>query len=890
MKSILLFNLLIVSVLIAYNIDTNYPILYPNSATNADQYLHTKFERSYFGYSVLLHRDLQKNISWLFIGAPRGNYTTRSRFRLLNEPGVAYRCSLPGSCVEITPTFVEDEELDIPQIEMHAYVKKKHSWFGSAMSIERNSGFLTICAPRTILSIISNSKIYVETLHGMCYSNNMSTTTLKSEISEIRNFATILQGAKEDALFGYAVAVGDVDRDGFSDIIVGAPWEESGAIYVYNGDASLKDKVKPAMSQRITMQSPRPNFPAKGVDIQTFGFSIAEPIDIDNNGYADIAIGAYKSGHTIVLRSKPVVKTNLTVYTVPSTLQRNVSNFLIEACVEYHNYDAANTHAFKVSLVIDKKYKRTKETSLEVYSTDPPVHSCVNATITLSDNIQYFIEPITIYASHDFAYNTSAPEFCKTCPVESRSGKSKSAQVLLPFEIECGDDRVCNSNINATVKLWGIGENNTWIIGSNDITLETRLRNYAEPAYLTTIAFNFPKEIVLRSILPFCEENTDGDILLVICDVGNPFGTDEQKVVKLDLDMRQLIDGSLHGQVLEFFTEIRTRSTNHGTNMIKSSLTLQSEAFLQLNGKAIEKSYYLSNLDSDRSNIIFQHVYQILKFGATPIEEARLVVNLPTAIDDSDSLVLLYKPRIYISGKYYDCLSYGIDLMDTEQGGLPGETTSDISDLYNLNYNNETLQNTTHDMFKRSVDKYISFSGRILQTLYNIRMARTEDSNGNLTVRERDIVYVNCSTYGVNCSAMYCDLNALRTQQDVGKLVIRLILNTTRLKDNFKLSNEMKIVKFSTDAYVQIAKPANRTLGINARHDANVTTEFHSTAKTQKLQLWVVLVSVSLGLILLFIVVIILNMVGFFKRTTKEKLFALKSDEITEDAEKSTSE
>lgn len=64
--------------------------------------------------------------------------------------------------------------------------------------------------------------------------------------------------------------------------------------------------------------------------------------------------------------------------------------------------------------------------------------------------------------------------------------------------------------------------------------------------------------------------------------------------------------------------------------------------------KAIEKSYYLSNLNSDRENIIFQHIYQILKFGATPIEEARLVVNLPTVVDDSESLVSLYKPRVGI--------------------------------------------------------------------------------------------------------------------------------------------------------------------------------------------------------------------------------------------------
>jgi len=60
-----------------------------------------------------------------------------------------------------------------------------------------------------------------------------------------------------------------------------------------------------------------------------------------------------------------------------------------------------------------------------------------------------------------------------------------------------------------------------------------------------------------------------------------------QKVVKLDLDMKYLINGSLHGQILEFSTEIRTRSINHGTHIIKSPLTLQSEASLLLNGSVI---------------------------------------------------------------------------------------------------------------------------------------------------------------------------------------------------------------------------------------------------------------------------------------------------------------
>lgn len=66
------------------------------------------------------------------------------------------------------------------------------------------------------------------------------------------------------------------------------------------------------------------------------------------------------------------------------------------------------------------------------------------------------------------------------------------------------------------------------MIGSDDITLEIYLENQAEPAYLTSIVFIFPEGIILRSILPFCEEDTDGDNLIVICNIGNPLGMNEQ--------------------------------------------------------------------------------------------------------------------------------------------------------------------------------------------------------------------------------------------------------------------------------------------------------------------------------------------------------------------------
>lgn len=80
----------------------------------------------------------------LLVGAPRGNYTRPIVSQVLNEPGVVYRCSLPGSCVEIEPAVIKDEEIYIRLVGLFATIRKSHSWFGSAMSIERNSGVFTV--------------------------------------------------------------------------------------------------------------------------------------------------------------------------------------------------------------------------------------------------------------------------------------------------------------------------------------------------------------------------------------------------------------------------------------------------------------------------------------------------------------------------------------------------------------------------------------------------------------------------------------------------------------------------------------------------------------------------------------------------------------------------
>ena len=81
-----------------------------------------------------------------------------------------------------------------------------------------------------------------------------------------------------------ASTAGDVNGDGFSDVIVGAPWYvvgeiETGAAFVYRGSTSGL-AVSPAWSAEGNQENAR------------FGTSVSTAGDVNNDGYNDIIVGA----------------------------------------------------------------------------------------------------------------------------------------------------------------------------------------------------------------------------------------------------------------------------------------------------------------------------------------------------------------------------------------------------------------------------------------------------------------------------------------------------------------------------------------------------------------------------------------------------------------------
>jgi hypothetical protein len=98
--------------------------------------------------------------------------------------------------------------------------------------------------------------------------------------------------AEPDDGFGYTLAVGDFDRDGFADLAIGVLDEDvgsiadAGAVNVLYGTAS---GLTGAGGQIFTQNSPGVGSSAEPDD--NFGYALAAG-DFDSEGFADLAIGA----------------------------------------------------------------------------------------------------------------------------------------------------------------------------------------------------------------------------------------------------------------------------------------------------------------------------------------------------------------------------------------------------------------------------------------------------------------------------------------------------------------------------------------------------------------------------------------------------------------------
>uniref|UniRef100_A0A8C4UIB6 Integrin alpha-3 n=1 Tax=Falco tinnunculus TaxID=100819 RepID=A0A8C4UIB6_FALTI len=128
-----------------------------------------------------------------------------------------------------------------------------------------------------------------------------------NEVGDFQTHPSLVLTGPSNSAFGFAVAsIGDINQDGFQDIAVGAPFEGHGKVYIYHSSAEgLLDKPRQVIS---------------GSDLDpdhmwTFGYSLSGGLDVDGNSYPDLLVGSLAE-RIVLLRSRPVINILNKTFTV----------------------------------------------------------------------------------------------------------------------------------------------------------------------------------------------------------------------------------------------------------------------------------------------------------------------------------------------------------------------------------------------------------------------------------------------------------------------------------------------------------------------------------------------------------------------------------------------
>ncbi|XP_036900240.1 integrin alpha-4 [Sturnira hondurensis] len=348
---------------------------------------------------------------------------------------------------------------------------------------------------------------------------------------------------KYAARFGESIVnLGDIDNDGFEDVAIGAPQEDDlrGAIYIYNGRA---DGILPTFSQRI-----------EGLEISRslsmFGQSISGQIDADNNGYADVAVGAFRSDSVVLLRTRPVLIVEASLNHPESVNRTNLDCFengLPSVCMELtlcFSYKGKEVPGYIVlyynmSLDVNRKaespsrfYFSSNGTpdvvtgSMKVLSTEA---TCRTHEAFMRKDVRDILTPIQIEAAyhlgHHYINKQRTEEFPPLQPILQQKKEKNRIEKTINFARFCAHEN-CSADLQVSAKFGFLKphEKKTYLaIGSmKTLTLNVSLFNAGDDAYETTLHVQLPTGLYFIKILDLEEQQ-------IHCEVTDSLGS-----VKLD--------------------------------------------------------------------------------------------------------------------------------------------------------------------------------------------------------------------------------------------------------------------------------------------------------------------------------------------------------------------
>ncbi|XP_053295420.1 integrin alpha-4 [Pleuronectes platessa] len=462
------------------------------------------------------------------------------------------------------------------------------------------------------------------------------------------------------ARFGETIAdLGDLDDDGYHDVAIGAPHEDDlkGAVYIYNG---RKEGISPTPSQRITGST-------LGRDLRMFGQSLSSGIDIDDNGYQDVAVGAFLSDAAVVLRTRPVIQVKASL-NLPEQIDQQVT-----LCRE-HN---APTVCFNVTVCFSVRSRHFRGAiDLQYNLTSDLLHKpsfphrfyfhgngSSNSTrghvkarhgqLTCTTHVAYqrkdvrdIFTPVQFQVSYGLretsTHRTSSKTFPPLKPIlQQGTGHQNTITNQTRFARSCSLVN-CSTNMQLSAELVLPHQQQYFALGSGQtIMLKTLMVNSGDDAFLPRLMLYFPNNIHYIKVL----QNQDN---LVSCDVTQDINTTMVLVdcsitslrlpAQSQLNINFLLDVNQNSTSGDIDIQVNTSSDNYERaeylhdNSLSLLLPLKYGVNINIHGFVTPTSFVFGDEDLTPVNCFsetFNYTYKVLNSGPSRSIDTVVEIALP---------------------------------------------------------------------------------------------------------------------------------------------------------------------------------------------------------------------------------------------------------------------
>ncbi|XP_078489660.1 integrin alpha-8 isoform X2 [Ciona intestinalis] len=255
--------------------------------------------------------------------------------------------------------------------------------------------------------------------------------------------------------FGSAISsAGDLNDDGFNDVIISAPLADNGAgvVYVYHGSNNLNT----VYSQRIQSSS------LQFSHLSNFGLSTSSGADLDGNKYPDVVVGAPNSNLAIIFRSRPVARFSAQITLNPP--RRDIFEclqlpsgkcFNVTSCLTVYGKSVEDFLDVNVMILLDKSKKRLNlggftNTTREV-KLSRNVTSCWSYDVYVTKNMIDFVSPLSAEVQYSL---TSAHSNTPMSSMVDPAATNKVSTTAI-FNTGCTSDLFCSYDLmlNSSITL-----------------------------------------------------------------------------------------------------------------------------------------------------------------------------------------------------------------------------------------------------------------------------------------------------------------------------------------------------------------------------------------------------------------------------------------------------